>query len=79
MSMTFWSCPSEVSCCDSVVLWQYLTALHDQQRAVDWIQTQRTATSSCWPEITPELVNIHTACSTLMRENILDLLARYWN
>ncbi|XP_037539687.1 spatacsin [Nematolebias whitei] len=67
---------TEVSCCDSAVLWRYLTALHDQQRAVDWIQTQRTATSSCWPEITPELVNNHMACSTLMKENILDLLAR---
>uniref|UniRef100_A0A3Q3AA47 SPG11 vesicle trafficking associated, spatacsin n=1 Tax=Kryptolebias marmoratus TaxID=37003 RepID=A0A3Q3AA47_KRYMA len=67
---------TELSCCNSPVLWQYLTALHDQQQVVDWIQTQKPTSFPCWPEITPELVNNNTVCSTLMKENILDLLVR---
>lgn len=70
-------CPPELSCGDAAVLWRYLTALHDQQRVVDWLQAQRTGSPSCWPEITPQLVNEHTACSTSMKETVLDLLARY--
>lgn len=68
------SCPSELSSCDSGVLWHYLTALHDQRRVIDWIQNQES--SSCWPEISPELVDRSTVCSSYMREMILDLLAR---
>lgn len=59
------------------MLWRYLTALHDQRRVVDWIQDQQTPGGSRWPELTPELVDDNTACSTYMREQILDLLARY--
>lgn len=59
------------------MLWRYLTALHDQHRVVDWIQNRETSDTSHWPELTPELVNNNTVCSTYMRENILDLLARY--
>lgn len=68
----------ELSSCDSAVLWRYLTALHDQHRVVNWIQNRETKDAR-WPELTPELVNGNTACSTYMRENILDLLARYSN
>ncbi|XP_034031424.1 LOW QUALITY PROTEIN: spatacsin [Thalassophryne amazonica] len=64
---------TELNSCDSSVLWHYLTALHDQCRVIDWIQNSQT---SRWPELTPELVNNNTVCSTYMRENILDLLAR---
>lgn len=67
-----------MSSCDSAVLWHYLTALHDRRRVVDWINWhQETSSAPRWPELTPELVNNNTACSTYMRENILDLLARY--
>lgn len=59
-------------------MWRYLTALHDQRRVVDWIDWNgETSGASRWPELTPELVNNNTVCSTYMRENILDLLARY--
>ncbi|XP_069570605.1 spatacsin [Brachyistius frenatus] len=67
---------TELSSCDPSVLWRYLTALHDQQRAVDWILNRETSGAPQWPELTPELVNSSTVCSTYMRENILDLLAR---
>nr|XP_046249674.1 spatacsin isoform X2 [Scatophagus argus] len=69
---------TELSSCDAVVLWRYLTALHDQRRVVDWIDWSRetSGASQWWPEFTPELVNNNTVCSTYMRENILDLLAR---
>ncbi|XP_038561946.1 spatacsin-like [Micropterus salmoides] len=67
---------TELSSCDSAVLWRYLTALHDQRRVVDWIRNRETSDASQWPELTPELVNNNTVCSTSMRENILDLLAR---
>lgn len=67
---------TELSYCDSAVLWRYLTALHDQHRVVSWVQTMETSEASRWPELTPELVNNNTECSTYMREIILDLLAR---
>ncbi|XP_060933341.1 spatacsin [Limanda limanda] len=67
---------TELSSCDPAVLWRYLTALHDQHRVVDWIQNQEAAGAPLWPELVPELVNNNTLCSTYMRENILDLLAR---
>ncbi|XP_024137171.1 spatacsin isoform X1 [Oryzias melastigma] len=66
----------ELSSCDSSVLWHYLTALHDQNRLVEWIEDKQPTGPSHWPEITAELVNQHTACSTYLKENILDLLAR---
>ncbi|KAM7003157.1 spatacsin isoform 2-T2 [Tautogolabrus adspersus] len=66
----------ELTSCDSAVLWRYLTALHDQQRVVDWIQNSSSSSASQWPELTPELINNNTVCSSYMRENILDLLAR---
>ncbi|KAM8891916.1 spatacsin isoform 5-T5 [Spinachia spinachia] len=68
--------PAEVTSCDPVVLWRYLTALHDHRRVVDWIQNQENPIGSWWPELTPELVNDNTACSSYMREQVLDLLAR---
>ncbi|XP_032365008.1 LOW QUALITY PROTEIN: spatacsin, partial [Etheostoma spectabile] len=67
---------TEVTSCDSALLWRYLTALHDQQRVVDWIQSGGGSGVSRWPELTPELVNSNTACSSYLREQILDLLAR---
>ncbi|KAF7649404.1 hypothetical protein LDENG_00141710, partial [Lucifuga dentata] len=62
--------------CHSAVLWHYLTALHDQERVVNWIQNSETSGAPLWPELTPELVNNNTACSSYMREKVLDLLAR---
>uniref|UniRef100_A0AAQ4R0Y5 SPG11 vesicle trafficking associated, spatacsin n=1 Tax=Gasterosteus aculeatus aculeatus TaxID=481459 RepID=A0AAQ4R0Y5_GASAC len=68
--------PAEVTSCNPAVVWRYLTALHDQRRVVDWIQNQENPGGSRWPELTPELVNNNTACSSYMREQVLDLLAR---
>ncbi|XP_010772309.1 spatacsin, partial [Notothenia coriiceps] len=58
--------PTEVTSCDSALLWRYRTSLHDQRRIIDWIQNE---------EVNPELVNNNTACSCFLREKILDLLA----
>ncbi|XP_068168365.1 spatacsin isoform X3 [Antennarius striatus] len=68
---------TEVTSCDPAVLWYYLTALHDQHRLRDWIDWRKETRGPLqWPEITPELVNNNTICSSYLRENILDLLAR---
>ncbi|KAM9854856.1 spatacsin [Aulostomus maculatus] len=67
----------ELSPCDASVLWRYLTAFHDQCCVVEWIESSQTSSTFCWPDLTPELVNNHTICSSHMRENILDLLARH--
>uniref|UniRef100_A0A8C9YP01 SPG11 vesicle trafficking associated, spatacsin n=1 Tax=Sander lucioperca TaxID=283035 RepID=A0A8C9YP01_SANLU len=76
ISLSVFLVSSEVTSCDSALLWRYLTALHDQQRVVDWIQSGEASGGSRWPELTPELVNSNTVCSSYMREQILDLLAR---
>ncbi|CAK6975275.1 LOW QUALITY PROTEIN: spatacsin [Scomber scombrus] len=67
---------TELTSCDLAVLWRYLTALHDQHRVIDWIQNSEASGATRWPELTPELVNNNTVCSSYMKENILDLLAR---
>ncbi|MED6279243.1 hypothetical protein CHARACLAT_032537 [Characodon lateralis] len=67
----------ELSCFEPSVLWRYMTAFHDQKQVVDWIHNQRTSSSPCWPDITPEIVNNNTVCSIFLKENILDLLARH--
>ncbi|XP_067446801.1 spatacsin isoform X2 [Thunnus thynnus] len=67
---------TDLTSCDLAVLWRYLTALHDQRRVIDWIQNGETSGAARWPELTPELVNNNTVCSSYMKENILDLLAR---
>lgn len=59
-----------------MVLWRYLTALHDR-RVFDWIQGSESLGPSQWAELTANLVNNNTLCSRHMREQILDLLARY--
>lgn len=64
---------SELTSCDASVLWRYLTSLHDEQRVVEWVQSSGAAQ---WPELTPELFDSSTACSSFMREDILDRLAR---
>ncbi|TNN00676.1 hypothetical protein fugu_011922 [Takifugu bimaculatus] len=67
---------SDLSSCESAVLWRYLTSLHDH-RVLSWISGKgQTSGSPRWPELAPEVVNNNTMCSTYMRENILDLLAR---
>ncbi|KAJ0029023.1 hypothetical protein NQD34_004020 [Periophthalmus magnuspinnatus] len=64
---------TEMTSCDASVLWRYLTSLHAEQRVVEWVQSDGAPQ---WPELTPELVNHSTACSTFMKEDILDRLAR---
>lgn len=67
----------DLSSCESAVLWCYLTSLHDH-RVLSWISGKgQTSGTPHWPELAPEVVNNNTMCSTYMRENILDLLARY--
>ncbi|XP_067348995.1 spatacsin isoform X2 [Channa argus] len=67
---------TELTSCDAADLWRYLTALHDQSRVVSWIQNGQTTDTSQWLELSPELVNDNTVCSSYMKEDILDLLAR---
>uniref|UniRef100_H3CAS0 SPG11 vesicle trafficking associated, spatacsin n=1 Tax=Tetraodon nigroviridis TaxID=99883 RepID=H3CAS0_TETNG len=70
---------SALDSCESTVLWRYLTSLHDQRVLgwMGWVGGGAQASSAPrWPELAPEVVNSNTMCSTYMRENILDLLAR---
>lgn len=75
---------TEVNSCDPVVLWQYLTSLHDQDRITRWIESlppqdadaANPTDPSRWPALAATVVNDNTACSSHTRNVILDMLAR---
>ncbi|MBN3304791.1 SPTCS protein, partial [Amia calva] len=67
--------------CNSEVLWMYLTSLHDKPRICQWIKNLRFLNGnqsgpSQWPLLTADTVNHHTLCSSYLRNEILDMLAR---
>ncbi|KAJ8417174.1 hypothetical protein AAFF_G00284010 [Aldrovandia affinis] len=71
----------EMNACDPAVLWLYLTSLHDQERITRWIESLAPpdadpAAPSLWPVLAASVVNGNTACSSHMRNQILDMLAR---
>ncbi|XP_051975530.1 spatacsin [Xyrauchen texanus] len=72
---------SPLGSCDPVMLWSYLTSLHDSARATAWVCCTTTAdgqTSAAhhWPALTPNIINHNTHCGEYLRNQILDLLAR---
>ncbi|KAM6973367.1 spatacsin [Aplochiton taeniatus] len=72
---------SGLSSCEPVVLWCYLTSLHDQSRVDQWIQSLAgrngdPADAPQWPALTADIVNDNTLCSAYMKDCILHLLAR---
>lgn len=64
--------------CDPAVLWSYLTSLHDQDRVTAWLtQGRESAAASKWPALTAAVVDGNTYCSDYMKDQILDILARF--
>uniref|UniRef100_A0A4W3KDP3 SPG11 vesicle trafficking associated, spatacsin n=1 Tax=Callorhinchus milii TaxID=7868 RepID=A0A4W3KDP3_CALMI len=64
--------------CSPEVLWSHLTSRHCWSKLCAWIETPQSAESpENWPLLTQETVNQNTLCSSYMRNEILDKLARY--
>eukprot|EP00062_Callorhinchus_milii_P002122 gi/632938017/ref/XP_007903423.1/ PREDICTED: spatacsin [Callorhinchus milii] len=63
--------------CSPEVLWSHLTSRHCWSKLCAWIETPQSAESpENWPLLTQETVNQNTLCSSYMRNEILDKLAR---
>uniref|UniRef100_A0A8C9VN21 SPG11 vesicle trafficking associated, spatacsin n=1 Tax=Scleropages formosus TaxID=113540 RepID=A0A8C9VN21_SCLFO len=60
--------------CAPDVLWMYLTSLHDCRRITQWIES--LPAPDCWPPLSADIVNHHTLCSSFLKDEILDMLAR---
>ncbi|XP_066523347.1 spatacsin isoform X2 [Hoplias malabaricus] len=70
-----------MSSCDPVVLWSYLTSLHDLTRISAWLTTvgaqdRRSTAAPQWPALTADIVDGNTRFTRYMRDQILDTLAR---
>ncbi|XP_069766261.1 spatacsin isoform X2 [Narcine bancroftii] len=63
--------------CNPEVLWTYLTSRHSWVKVFDWIEVfQAGEDSTSWPALTAKIVDQNTCCSTYMRNEILNKLAR---
>uniref|UniRef100_A0A4W3JY75 SPG11 vesicle trafficking associated, spatacsin n=1 Tax=Callorhinchus milii TaxID=7868 RepID=A0A4W3JY75_CALMI len=70
-------CPLSMHSCSPEVLWSHLTSRHCWSKLCAWIETPQSAESpENWPLLTQETVNQNTLCSSYMRNEILDKLAR---
>ncbi|XP_047591702.1 spatacsin isoform X1 [Lutra lutra] len=74
--------PEEYKSYSPEALWSYLTAHHDWSSIILWIgefQTQNSCAlleKNRWPLLTVDVIDRHTCCSSYMRNEILDQLAR---
>uniref|UniRef100_A0A2K6FDC4 SPG11 vesicle trafficking associated, spatacsin n=1 Tax=Propithecus coquereli TaxID=379532 RepID=A0A2K6FDC4_PROCO len=74
--------PEEYKSYSPEALWRYLTARHDWLSIILWIgefQTQDNYASlqqNKWPPLNVDVINQNTCCSSYMRNEILDKLAR---
>ncbi|NXN12559.1 SPTCS protein, partial [Indicator maculatus] len=66
--------------CNPEVLWMHLTAQHDWLSICSWIEesdaSQPTCGQSDWPPLTPAIIDQKMLCSSYMRNDILNKLAR---
>ncbi|NXI21221.1 SPTCS protein, partial [Sterrhoptilus dennistouni] len=65
--------------CNAEVLWMHLTAQHDWPSVSAWIEESEPSQAPCgpaWPPLSPDIVDRSTLCSTYMRQDILNKLAR---
>ncbi|NXN39089.1 SPTCS protein, partial [Rhinoptilus africanus] len=71
---------SELKTCNPEVLWMHLTAQHDWLNICSWIEESELNQPVCgqahWPPLTPDIIDRHTLCSSYMRNDILNKLAR---
>uniref|UniRef100_A0A8C7BVW8 SPG11 vesicle trafficking associated, spatacsin n=1 Tax=Neovison vison TaxID=452646 RepID=A0A8C7BVW8_NEOVI len=74
--------PEEYKSYSPEALWSYLTARHDWSSIILWIgefQTQNSCAlleKNRWPLLTVDVIDRYTCCSSYMRNEILDQLAR---
>uniref|UniRef100_A0A8C3NRW5 SPG11 vesicle trafficking associated, spatacsin n=1 Tax=Cyanoderma ruficeps TaxID=181631 RepID=A0A8C3NRW5_9PASS len=71
--------PQELRSCSAEVLWMHLTAQHDWLSICSWIEESEPSQALCgqaWPPLSPDTVDRSTLCSTYMRQDILNKLAR---
>lgn len=57
----------------------HLTAQHDWVSIYSWIEESEPSQAPCgpaWPPLSPDIVDRSTLCSTYMRQDILNKLAR---
>ncbi|XP_062357390.1 spatacsin isoform X2 [Cinclus cinclus] len=70
----------ELKSCSPEVLWMHLTAQHDWVSICSWIEESEPSQALCgqaaWPPLSPDIVDRSTLCSTYMRQDILNKLAR---
>ncbi|KAM6351541.1 spatacsin isoform 3-T4 [Alca torda] len=70
----------ELKTCDPEVLWMHLTAQHDWLNICSWIEEWEPNQPLCgrahWPPLTPDIIDRHMLCSSYMRNDILNKLAR---
>ncbi|NXI16377.1 SPTCS protein, partial [Irena cyanogastra] len=70
----------ELKSCSPEVLWMHLTAQHDWPSICSWIEEAEPSQALCgraaWPPLSPDIVDRSTLCSTYMRQDILNKLAR---
>ncbi|NWW47329.1 SPTCS protein, partial [Pedionomus torquatus] len=63
------------------VLWMHLTAQHDWPNICSWLEEWEPSRpwrgQAHWPPLTPDIIDRSTLCSSYMRNDILNELARY--
>ncbi|KAM6409847.1 spatacsin [Rhynochetos jubatus] len=71
---------SELKMCSPEVLWMHLTAQHDWLNICSWIEECECSQPLCgqahWPPLTPAVIDRNMLCSSYMRDDILNKLAR---
>ncbi|KFW00287.1 Spatacsin [Fulmarus glacialis] len=71
---------SELKRCNPEVLWMHLTAQHDWLNICSWIEESEPSQTLCgqanWPLLTPDIIDRNMLCSSYMRNDILNKLAR---
>jgi len=59
----------------------HLTAQHDWLNVCAWIEESEPNQTACgqanWPPLTPDIIDRNMLCSSYMRNDILNKLARY--
>ncbi|XP_065544877.1 spatacsin isoform X2 [Lathamus discolor] len=70
----------ELKTCNPEVLWMHLTAQHDWLNICSWIEESEPSQALCgeanWPPLTPDIIDRNMLCSSYMRNDILNKLAR---
>ncbi|XP_023789390.1 spatacsin [Cyanistes caeruleus] len=75
-----WKPRQDLKTCSPEALWMHLTAQHDWVSICSWIEESEPSQAPCgrsaWPPLSPDIVDRSTLCSTYMRQDILNKLAR---